>query len=283
MKYLFINFCFLFSQLNFSQEKDSLSVSEKWLKTITSNAIEKSNKKDDFKKATEGYAIYFAKVDTLQVPFLVYVPKNYNPKKKYPVVVYLHGGVVSLENFEYKDPEFADEPIFSIADKFNVIVVFPYGKKDFGWVKQEKAFENIITIINQTSEIYNIKKDKIYIGGMSNGGTATFWFTTNKSSLFAGFYSFSAFPKLNFSDINFKNITKDRPFFSINAEDDKLYSFDKIKAIHNEHLNETKYWFLDSVSKGNHGFIYGDNGKQIIHNLFEKLLKQRRNFILPRF
>ncbi len=266
---------------SFGQNSAQIETSKIWLNTISANAIEISIENNDFKAAPNGYALYFSNVDSLQAPYLVYVPKAYDPTNKYPLIVYLHGGVVGIDSFQYKNPFFAQEPIFSIADKYNAIILFPYGKKDFGWVKQQKAFENILTIIEQTKQRYNVDNDKIFLGGMSNGATAAFWFITNYPKQFAGFYAFSPMPKLYSGDIIFKNITINKPLYSINAKDDEGFQFGSVKSIYDANKSEALGWHFDSIVIGGHGFIYDDSGNVFINNLFEKLFRTNSADYLP--
>ncbi len=268
-KYIWLLFLFL-TKLSFGQDTTSLT-SKAWLSLINKNSINKPLTNKHFYEAPAGYALYFSKADTLFAPYLVYVPKEYNPLNSYPLVVYLHGGIVSIDSFEYKDPEFAEEPIFSIADKYDVIVLFPYGEKKFGWVKQPAAFQNVMNEISKVEETYNIDKQNIFLGGMSNGGSAVFWFITNHPEIFRAFYAFSGMPKLYHSNINYKNITTGKPLYSINAKDDEVFSFDAVKSIYEKHKIEASGWHFDSAITGNHGFIYGDSGFIIITSLFDKL------------
>ena len=254
------------------QELQAKKVVE-WTTKINSNKIsEKKNQK--FVKPKSGFALYYTTVDTLQVPYIVYIPKDYNILKPMQTVVYLHGGIVSTEKFNFDNPELATgEPIFSVGDTFNSIIIYPFGKKDFGWVAQKKAFENVLTIIENAQQFYNIDKKRIFIGGMSNGGTATFWFASQKPNIFNGFYAFSALPKLEIGDINFKNLSQGKSFYSINSKDDDVFKYNDVLSIYNTQKAESKDWQFETLDKGNHGFIYDPaNGKQIVNNLFRKLL-----------
>ena len=246
-----------------------------WVATINSNKItEKKNEK--FTKPKSGFALYYTTVDTLKIPYLVYIPKNYNSLKPIQTIVYLHGGIASTENFNFDNPELATgEPIFSVGESFNSIIIYPFGKKDFGWVAQKKAFENVLTIIKNVQQFYNIDRQKIFIGGMSNGGTATFWFASQKPNIFKGFYAFSALPKLEIRDINFKNLSQGKSFYSINAKDDDVFKYNDVLSIYTTHKTESKDWHFETLDKGNHGFIYDPtNGKEIMNNLFKKLLSK---------
>ena len=257
--------------LNQKQEKQKKLIAE-WVKTINDNRITpKTN--NNFKKPKAGFALYYTTPDTLKVPYLIYVPKNYNPSKPIQAVVFLHGGVVSTETFSFENPELATgEPIFSVGETFNAIIIYPFGKKDFGWVAQKKAFENVLTIIKNVQQTYNVDKSRIFLGGMSNGGTAAFWFASQKPNIFKGFYAFSAMPKLKIGDINFKNLSQGKAFYSINTKDDDAFKYADVYSIYSSHKTEAKDWHFDTLEKGSHGFIYDPNSIKIINSLFNKLL-----------
>ena len=240
-----------FSAKQERQKKES----EVWVQTIFNNRI-KPNFKGKFKHCKPGFALYFTKVDTLKVPYLVYVPKEYNPEKPTKAVIYLHGGVVNTDSFDFKNPQIQKEPIFSIGNTFNVILIYPFGKKDFGWVNQKAAFQNIYTILKTSQAYYKIDTNNVFLGGMSNGGTAMFWFASQQQKIFKGFYAFSAFPKLAIGEINFQDITPDKPLYSVNAKDDDVYNFEKVKEIYEAHKLLAKGWHFESIESGGHGFIY---------------------------
>lgn len=242
--------------------------SEKWVSEITANAIQPKIKKYNTSKS--GFALYYSQKGNITVPFLVYIPKTYNSAVATNTIVFLHGGVKNTENFNYDKPEVTEEPIFKIADKLNSIVIYPFGKKDFGWVNQEKAFENILDIIEKSSKFYNINKKKIYLGGMSNGGTATFWFASQKPNRFAGFYAISANPELEFGKIDFNF---DKPFYEIHSKDDDVFKFNDVEKIYSK--NRSQNWHFKSIEDGGHGFIYSEKGQSILFNLLSELMQKK--------
>jgi poly(3-hydroxybutyrate) depolymerase len=250
---------------------DSIAAVEKqWVaKTLANTIAPRSGSK--FKKAPAGFALYFIKADTLKVPYWVYVPKQYNPAKAHKTIVYLHGGVGSIKQFQYKDPEYATESIFALAERYNAIVLYPFARKDFGWMQQPASFQYVLEMIGAAKQTYHINAQQVFLGGMSNGGSATFWFASNHSDLFAGFYTFAALPKLQISEINFKALAN-KPFYSLHAHDDSLYLYKNVKATYDLHKAEAKAWHLETVPQGGHGFIYRKYGEEVMQGLLDKLL-----------
>ena len=245
---------------------------DKWVETITANKI-KVNPKGKFNKCKPGFALYFSKVDTLEVPYLVYIPKTYDAAKPMRAIVYLHGGVANETNFNFKNSELGSgEPIFSMGDTYNSIIIYPFGKKDFGWIDQLAAFKNVLTIVDKVKATYNVDNKNIFLGGMSNGGTATFWFAAQKPNIFKGFYALSALPMLKIEVINFNNLTQDKPFYSIHAKDDDVYKFEDVNKVYNDNKAVAKGWTFETLENGGHGFIYQQNGREVLKSIFKKIL-----------
>ena len=274
MRYRLLIVAVVFPGLSFfaHAQYDKVYTAESWMQAITRNAIKPGASNGSFGAAPHGFALYFSKAGDLSVPYLVYVPQGYNPARPVPIVVFLHGAILAREQFQYKDPGIAGEPIFSISDTFHCLVVFPFAKNDFAWGRNEAANENIMTIIKQVESTYNVDHKSIYIGGISMGGNATFWFVNNKANSFAGFYTFSALPGRGGGDVNFKNITQNRPLYSMNAKDDQTFSYSEAEQIYNRHKSETSGWHFKEVASGGHRFIYGSRGNEYVQSLVGELL-----------
>ena len=75
--------------------------SEEWLAAINANRVAAAQK-GEYAKCKPGFALYFSKKDSVDVPYLVYVPKTYDPAKPTTTIVYLHGGVLNTEKSSRK-------------------------------------------------------------------------------------------------------------------------------------------------------------------------------------
>ncbi|RFS20477.1 hypothetical protein DVR12_18075 [Chitinophaga silvatica] len=252
-------------------EKKKKEDAAAWNKEIVDHQIQAQV---PFQKASEGFALYFTKVDELEVPYIVYVPKGYNPATSYPAIVFLHGGVVSVNEFFYKSSDVRKEPIFSIGEQFQSIIIYPFAKKDFGWVNQEKAFENVFTVVRMVEAKYNVNKERIYLGGMSNGGTAAFWFASQKETPFRAFYAFSANPILKIGAINFENITSKHPLYTIHSKDDEAFKYNEVARVYKENKSKAEGWKFETIKEGTHGFIYDPEiAAKLLSKFFSEVLK----------
>ena len=220
-----------------------------------------------------GYARYFSRADTVSVPYLVYVPASYKAQRPIRAIVYLHGGVAAQADFDDANPDIRTEPIFAVADSLNTLVIYPFAKKAFGWLDQRAAFEQVLTILDSASTCYHIDRHQVYMVGMSNGGTACFWFATHERTPFRGFLALSALPKLSIGEIDFTRISPTAPLYSVNAQDDEVFPYADVARIYNDKKSVAPGWHFLTLPLGSHGFIYGPNGAALLQQYLLKMLQ----------
>ena len=143
--------------------------------------------------------------DTL--PYRILMPENYDPKKKYPLVIFLHGSGERGNDNEIQLVHGA--ALFlrdSIRKKYPAIVVFPQcpatsywsnvnivtdsitGKRKFEFIAKSKptvAMNLLLNFMDDLKAKYSIHKKKMYIAGLSMGGMGTFELVNRKPNLFA--------------------------------------------------------------------------------------------------
>lgn len=150
-------------------------------------------------------------------------------------------------------------------------MLFPFGRKTFGWAQQPAAFEAVVQVIGETKQRYHVNEQQVFLGGFSNGGTATFWFADHHPELFAGYYTVSARPRLDVGPIDFRRLGK-QPFYSLHARNDSLFRYKNVLATYNEHRAEAPGWQLEAQPSGSHGIIYAPGGDKALERLLDKLL-----------
>lgn len=149
------------------------------------------------------------KNDTL--PYRILKPDNYNPSKKYPLILFLHGagerGNDNEAQLVHGSSLFLRD---SIREQFPAFVVFPQCPAASYWsnvnivtdsVSKKRTFEfrtggeptiamqMLEKLITQLKKDYSIDKKRMYVGGLSMGGMGTFELVRRNPSLFA-----AAFP-----------------------------------------------------------------------------------------
>ncbi|WP_165501845.1 alpha/beta hydrolase-fold protein [Pedobacter frigiditerrae] len=248
-------------------------------KESTASLIQKIKNFKAFKpvKKTDFWTMYYIKVnDTLTVPFLVYIPKNYQPVKKTPLYVYLHGAIVGRTNFS--NPAWIEKgrevKIMDKAKSQNAFIIYPFGKKSFGWIYQQQAFETILREIEMIKSIYNIDDNKVYIGGHSNGGSGAFWYAVNKPTTFASFLGLNYLPKVYASNTSLRNLKNSPTFYGISGSEDATFPLPVVDGIYKLGIENGANW-KNFVKQGGHGLPI--DSKDSISFIFDTLITKTRN------
>lgn len=141
--------------------------------------------------------------DTL--PYRLLLPDNYDPHKKYPLVIFLHGAGERGNDNEKQLTHGA--ALFLKSEnraKFPAIVVFPQCSQRSYWSNvnitgtgKDRAFEFIadgaatvpmqlvMDLTRQLLHTYNIRHKKVYVMGLSMGGMGTFELVNRMPRTFA--------------------------------------------------------------------------------------------------
>ena len=147
--------------------------------------------------------------DTL--PYRLLLPENYDPAKKYPLILFLHG---SGERGNDNELQLVHGAILflrdSIRKNYPAIVVFPQCPLNSYWsnvhftidtvskkrimqfpVNSEPtiAMKMLLRLLGKLQHDYKLDKKRIYVGGLSMGGMGSFELVSRKPKLFA-----AAFP-----------------------------------------------------------------------------------------
>ena len=142
---------------------------------------------EDFKQ------FVFTGKDGKTLKYNLYMPKNYSPSKKYPMVVFMHdAGAVSSETkytlsqgngaIVWASPEWQEKhPSFVLAPQYEVVTVndnYEYGPE----------LDRTVELINSLTGKYSIDKDRIYNTGQSMGGMSSISLDSRYPDLFGGSY-----------------------------------------------------------------------------------------------
>lgn len=141
--------------------------------------------------------------DTLK--YRVLMPKGFNPAKKYPVLVFLHGagerGNDNKAQLTHGGKMFLQDEVRS---NFPAVVIFPQCPADSYWSNVEIETENtgrrfnfkkggqptpamksVIGLVNELRSESFADKSRFYLAGLSMGGMGTFELLSRKPKIFA--------------------------------------------------------------------------------------------------
>lgn len=125
---------------------------------------------------------FHSDADDTEQPYGLYIPKNYDPGKKYPLVIMLHGagsnhrlalrrvfgksninGETDVEASRYF-PEWKD---------VDYIVATPYARGTAGY--QGVMEKDVYDVLTDVKKRFSIDEDRTYLTGLSMGGGGTLW------------------------------------------------------------------------------------------------------------
>lgn len=124
---------------------------------------------------------YFDDIDGSPQPFIRYLPENYSKNTKYPLIVYLHGYLSYLDIVNWGS---MPEGLKELAEKVNACIVMPFGRSNTDF--QSIGEQDVLNVIRQMRERYNIDEDRIILAGMSMGGMGVWTIGAHYPHLFAG-------------------------------------------------------------------------------------------------
>jgi len=115
-----------------------------------------------------GYFItsYVSALDDSEQPFALWVPRAYSPRKKYPLLVALHGSDA--------DHRMIPEECLRLPERGfreDVILLSPFGRGDLGWRGPGEA--DLWDAMNSVKARYAVDARRQYLTGLSMGGYAT--------------------------------------------------------------------------------------------------------------
>ncbi|MGE0552694.1 MAG: hypothetical protein AB7R55_04635 [Gemmatimonadales bacterium] len=152
--------------------------------------------------------------------YQVLVPKDYDPAKRHPVRVYLHGGVARREPGRWRDPERVARP--------GELAVFPSAWADALWWDWSQV-ENLHGILVDLKREYNVDENRVYLVGVSDGATGAYYQAFKAPTIWAGFVCLIGHPAVlsnprfaESGEIFARNLSH-QALFVANATDDRLY------------------------------------------------------------
>ncbi len=124
---------------------------------------------------------YRSAADDTAQPFRFYIPANYEAKKKWPMIVALHG-MGGDENSFFTG--YDKGLIRRIAEERGYIVVCPKGRGPAS-MYMGSAERDVIDVIKEMKREFSIDDDRVYLMGHSMGGYGSWSIAVNNPDIFA--------------------------------------------------------------------------------------------------
>lgn len=102
--------------------------------------------------------------------YVVYVPRNYDPSKKWPLIVFLHGAGERGDDGLIQSDVGLGRAIRTNPERFPCVVVMPQCPSKVWW---DGALDDVEASYKNTIAEYSIDPSRVYLTGLSMGGFAT--------------------------------------------------------------------------------------------------------------
>ncbi len=141
-------------------------------------------------------------------PYLVHLPAGYDPGRRWPVVVALHGYTGSYDEIHFLASGLADQ-----ADEHGYVLVYPLGRGDIQYEGMSEL--DVLEVLRDVEDTYSIDPARRHVIGLSMGGYGTSKMSIRHPDLFA-----TATPFLGVADQDYLANTVNTPSFVVTANAD---------------------------------------------------------------
>lgn len=146
---------------------------------------------------------FFSKVDETDQPYAIYIPKNYDESKKYPLVIFLHGamsnhrlglrrvfGQGNIQGLDFIKP--GNVPVETDLEATRYwpelkdvpfLVAAPYARGTAGY--QGIPEEDVYQMLDDIKSRFSVDDDRVYLTGLSMGGGGTIWLGLTRPDVWA--------------------------------------------------------------------------------------------------
>jgi hypothetical protein len=196
--------------------------------------------------------------DTTGTEFICgfYSPAIVEKDKRYPLVIYLHGGTGTTINTK---GERAYEMLKPLADSMPLFLASPSASRSSQWWTPT-GISRIFQTLRYMSLYYPIDPSKVFLAGVSDGASGCYALANVAASPFAGFFAISGYGGIIASTgmkVQIENI-RQRPIYNVNAGMDRLYSLDIINEFLDYMENGGAQIVRKTYPQEQHGFDYRD-------------------------
>jgi predicted peptidase len=135
-------------------------------------------------KTETGFLNRTLKIGATTHRYQVYVPADWNAKKKTPIILFLHGAGERGDDGVIQTEVGIGGAVRRHADRAQAVVVFPQCLKNRWWSEPEMQAV-ALTALDQSIKEFNGDAERIYLTGISMGGYGTWAIASEHPNRFA--------------------------------------------------------------------------------------------------
>ncbi len=169
-------------------------------------------------------------IDTVERPWVLQIPPDYDPSVPTPLLVVLHGGVGAAEVRDDPLEYVAESEQGALALDRGWISVFPFGQDGATWF-DEVGMTNIRDLVRTIKRELNVDDDRVWMSGFSDGASAGFAHAMLAPTDYAAFVALNGHMGVG-SDFDHSTHAPNMsaaPIFATTTFDDGLYPSHKMR------------------------------------------------------
>lgn len=176
-------------------------------------------------------------------------PGSFDRDSTYPLVVYLHGGIMNAADTK---GERAFAMLSPLLDSMDLFLASPTATRECAWWTVA-GVQRILQTVRYMTLHFPIDPDRVFLAGVSDGAAGCYAVANAANAPFAGFFAISGFGRIAGSQgtpLVPGNLMQ-RPIYNVNGSLDRLYPAAQVDA------------FLDALEKAGVGVerrMYEDQG-----------------------
>ncbi|MBI2299976.1 MAG: prolyl oligopeptidase family serine peptidase [Armatimonadetes bacterium] len=124
---------------------------------------------------------YLCRTDGSPQPYFVRLPDDYDPAKRWPLVLFLHGYVPDTSKV---DPWVLPPNQWKMASDRGLILVMPHGRRNSDFLGIGEV--DVLRVIEEVRRWYQVDPDRIFMTGCSMGGYGGWALGLRHPDMFAG-------------------------------------------------------------------------------------------------
>ncbi len=183
------------------------------------------------------YDEYYDSTSNIYIPYMVIEPKEYDPNKKYPVILFLHGAGYRYQKIKGYDVNNLQIQTLSNSYSYNyqwmeqALIIAPHISVNDWWdfgSNSDGSLDAAMRIFEKVISEYSCDSSRYYVTGGSMGGYATWAVAAKYNDVFA-----AAMPMCGWWDTSDAYRLTDMPIRIIHGTADTTVSVRKSKEMYN--------------------------------------------------
>jgi dienelactone hydrolase len=242
------------------------------------------------KEKTGEFAMRFPASTGVLFDNFIEVPSDYTPDRQWQVRVQLHGGVnrppsATVRGGSLEEDDAAQgggAPSLARPRRDNrirgesQIYIHPNGFAGAEWWHVVQV-ENILRLVDRVKRRYNIDESRIYLTGVSDGGTGAYYMAMKDPTVWSAFLPLNGSikvlsnPAARVDGELFSTNLVNRPFYIVNGEKDPLYPVQHVAT----HVEAFKQLGMSLVFRPQANAGHDTSWWQYERSLYEQYVKQK--------